>query len=129
LLNFQSTIALKTAAVFTAHRPDRQAAIASHRPGERPGTHDRFVRCSFDPRFAGYSMELDILNCTQCEIHMLEVARPLMRIFGDVRGFQCPHCSYMILEYSKRMVHANGVGEQSPQQLDVASTTGVMGCP
>ena len=69
-------------------------------------------------------MELGLLICTQCETHMLEVARPLMRIFGDVRGFHCPECNYMILEHSKRMVHADGVGKQSPQQLDVASING-----
>jgi hypothetical protein len=66
-------------------------------------------------------MKLDLLNCTQCETLMLEVARPLMRIFGDVRGFQCPGCNCMILEYSKRMVYAIGAGKQSRQQLDVAS--------
>jgi hypothetical protein len=66
-------------------------------------------------------MKLDLLNCTQCETLMLEVARPLMRIFGDVRGFQCPGCNCMILEYSKRMVYAIGASKQSRQQLDVAS--------
>jgi hypothetical protein len=31
---------------------------------------------------------------------MLRAPRPLMRIFGDVRAFECPTCDYMILKYA-----------------------------
>jgi hypothetical protein len=45
-------------------------------------------------------MEPDLLNCPQCETRMLRAPRPLMRIFGDVRAFECPSCKYMILKYA-----------------------------
>jgi DNA-directed RNA polymerase subunit RPC12/RpoP len=49
-------------------------------------------------------MEPDLLNCPQCEARMLSGPRPLMRIFGDVRAFECPTCEYMILKYAAERI-------------------------
>ena len=45
-------------------------------------------------------MEPDLLDCPQCGARMLRAPRPLMRIFGDVRAFECPTCDHMILKYA-----------------------------
>jgi hypothetical protein len=49
--------------------------------------------------FAGGSgvMGAQLPNCPRCESHMLEGPRPLMRIFGDVRAFECLACDYILL--------------------------------
>jgi DNA-directed RNA polymerase subunit RPC12/RpoP len=56
----------------------------------------------------GQSMEPDAPNCPQCEARMLQAPRPLKRIFGDVRAFECASCSSMIIEYAfERIRRAN----------------------
>jgi hypothetical protein len=35
--------------------------------------------------------------CPECNIVMIAGKRPLMRIFGDVRSFECSSCEYMLL--------------------------------
>jgi hypothetical protein len=44
-------------------------------------------------------MEPDLPNCPQCEARMVLAPRPLNRIFGDVRAFECSSCRSMIIEY------------------------------
>jgi hypothetical protein len=37
-------------------------------------------------------------RCVACDTVMIMTpTRPLMRIFGDVRAFECPTCNYMLL--------------------------------
>jgi hypothetical protein len=37
-------------------------------------------------------------QCPECETVMIALARrPLLRIFGDIRAWQCPACDYMLL--------------------------------
>ena len=36
-------------------------------------------------------------QCPECDTAMVRAPRPLMRIFGDVRAFECSTCNYMIL--------------------------------
>jgi hypothetical protein len=39
-------------------------------------------------------------DCPQCESRMLQGPRPFMRIFGDIRAFECSACDYiLILKY------------------------------
>jgi hypothetical protein len=47
-------------------------------------------------------MEPDAPNCPQCEACMLQAPRPLKRMFGDVRAFECSSCGFMILEYASQ---------------------------
>jgi hypothetical protein len=46
------------------------------------------------------SMESDASNCPQCEARLLQAPRPLKRIFGDVRAFECASCGWMTIEYA-----------------------------
>ena len=39
----------------------------------------------------------DRLKCPTCDFQMIHISRPLMRIFGDVRAFQCQPCNSMFL--------------------------------
>jgi hypothetical protein len=44
-------------------------------------------------------------HCPQCEVLMFAGPKPLMRIFGDVRTFECVPCKFMLLlEYPVRSV-------------------------
>lgn len=53
-------------------------------------------------------MEPDAPNCPQCEARMLQAPRPLKRIFGDVRAFECASCGWMTIEYAfERSLRAN----------------------
>jgi hypothetical protein len=53
-------------------------------------------------------MEPDLPNCPQCEARMVLAPRPLNRIFGDVRAFECSSCGSMIIEYPfERILRAN----------------------
>jgi hypothetical protein len=36
-------------------------------------------------------------SCPKCENLMIAGKRPLLRIFGDVRSFECLNCEYMFL--------------------------------
>jgi hypothetical protein len=35
-------------------------------------------------------------SCPVCDIVMIAGKRPLVRIFGDVRSFECLSCEYML---------------------------------
>jgi hypothetical protein len=47
------------------------------------------------------------LECPECDVLMVPAPRPLMRIFGDVRAFECSMCNYMLfLKYPlKPLLH------------------------
>jgi hypothetical protein len=53
-------------------------------------------------------------NCPKCGSRMLEGPRPFMRIFGDIRAFECPACDYiLILKYPfKPMLADQAVGSR-----------------
>jgi hypothetical protein len=36
-------------------------------------------------------------QCPECDAVMILGARPLWRIFGDVRAFECSNCEHMVL--------------------------------
>ena len=36
-------------------------------------------------------------TCPTCDFAMIHLSRPLMRLFGDVRAFQCQPCDFMVL--------------------------------
>jgi hypothetical protein len=36
-------------------------------------------------------------QCHECDTLMIAAPRPLMRVFGDVRAWECPTCNYMLL--------------------------------
>jgi len=36
-------------------------------------------------------------TCPACEFPMIHLPRPLMRLFGDIRAFQCQPCDFMVL--------------------------------
>jgi len=56
----------------------------------------------------GQRMEPGLPNCPQCEARMVLAPRPLNRIFGDVRAFECSSCGSMIIEYPfERILPAN----------------------
>src|ERR1700730_10001259 len=52
----------------------------------------------------GQRMEPGLPNCPQCEARMVPAPRPLNRIFGDVRAFDCPSCGSMIIEYPFELI-------------------------
>lgn len=36
-------------------------------------------------------------QCPTCDFQMILIRRPLMRIFGDIRAFQCQPCGFMVM--------------------------------
>ena len=58
-------------------------------------------------------------NCPECETTMVRAAKPLHRIFGDVRAFECSPCGYtLLLKYPfEPMPSAQSIGLQ---RLDAA---------
>jgi hypothetical protein len=45
-------------------------------------------------------MAEELPDCPQCESPMPQGPKPFMRIFGDIRAFECSACDYiLILKY------------------------------
>lgn len=59
----------------------------------------RLAAFRFGTRFcAGGTHEMsDRPKCPTCEFRMVHLSRPLLRLFGDVRAFQCQPCDFMVL--------------------------------
>jgi hypothetical protein len=56
-------------------------------------------------------------NCPKCGSRMLEGPRPFMRIFGDIRAFECSACGYiLILKYPFKPALADQVITLKPAE-------------
>jgi hypothetical protein len=44
-----------------------------------------------------FGIMADLPDCPQCESRMLQGPRPFMRIFGDIRAFDCSACDYILI--------------------------------
>jgi rubredoxin len=50
----------------------------------------------------------DLPDCPECESRMLHGRRPFMRIFGDIRAYECSACDYILItEYPFNAVLAD----------------------
>src|SRR5258705_5630849 len=92
--------------------------VSISRQSSCSGTYELLWRCKLRNGFVLFFWSLEVMaedhlpDCPQCDSPMPQGPKPFMRIFGDIRAFECPACDYiLILKYPfNSMVPDQAVG-------------------